>query len=194
MKYCDDWHLRLAARTVARGGIIAYPTEAVFGLGCDPRNIAALLRLVAIKGRAANKGFIVIAGNVDQLDDLVRYPSATVRKRVLATWPGPVTWVLPSRPDLPLPLTGGRGTLAVRVTAHATASALCRIAGPLVSTSANLSGHRPAHDLLRVRGQFCNYIDYFVPGRVGAEAGPTEIRDAQTGRVLRAGSGPSVCR
>ena len=186
MKCCSQLHLRLAARVIAQGGIIAYPTEAVYGLGCDPRDAAAISRLLAMKGRTAHKGFIVIAAEANQLTGLVCYPNVAIRERVLAVWPGPVTWVLPAETGLLTELTGGRGTLAVRVTAHATARALCLIAGPLVSTSANLSGHRPARNLLQARAQFRGRVDYYVPGDVGDSAGPTEIRDALSGRVLRA--------
>lgn len=194
MKCCSQLHIRLAARAVAQGGIIAYPTEAVYGLGCVPCDAAALSRLLAIKGRTARKGFIVIAADSSQLTGLVRYPSRAIRERVLAAWPGSVTWVLPAEPGLLPALTGGRGTLAVRVTAHVTARALCLIAGPLVSTSANLSGHRPARDLLRARAQFRGRIDYYVPGDVGDGAGPTEIRDALSGCVLRAAAAPPIRR
>lgn len=187
----SDWHLGQAARVVARGGLIAYPTEGVFGLGCDPWNVSGLARLLAVKGRNAGKGFIVIAHSVAQLDGLVFYPNEEVRDRAIARWPGPVTWVLPVREEVPILLHGRRGSLAVRVTAHPIASALCRITGPLVSTSANRSGHPPARDLLHVHAQFRTCVGYIVPGHVGTLAGPTEIRDAVTGRVLR---GAQSCR
>jgi tRNA A37 threonylcarbamoyladenosine synthetase subunit TsaC/SUA5/YrdC len=102
------WDLVRAARALASGGVIAYPTEAVFGLGCDPWNETALLGLVRLKRRPQSKGFIVIAGAHEDLSGLVTFPDAEVRGRVLATWPGPVTWVLPACPGVSRRLTGGR--------------------------------------------------------------------------------------
>jgi L-threonylcarbamoyladenylate synthase len=180
-----DWHLRQAARVVARGGLIAYPTEAVFGLGCDPWNVDSIQRLLAMKGRDVRKGLILIAYSVAQLEDFVLYPNAAVRDHVVASWPGPVTWVLPVRDGVPTVLRGGHASLAVRVTAHPIASALCRITGPLVSTSANRGGRPAARDSLHVRVQFGTRVEYVVPGPVGALGGPTEIRDAVTGKILR---------
>lgn len=184
----QDWHLRRAARVVGRGGVIAYPTEAVWGLGCNPWNPAAVARILDLKGRPASKGLIVIAATVAQLSPYVVFPSPEVRAQVVATWPGPVTWILPVTPGVPAWLRGGRGSLAVRVTAHPVAAALCRLAGPLVSTSANPAGRSPARSVLAVHRYFGARIDYRVPGATGSRSRPTEIRDARTGLVLRHGS------
>lgn len=180
-------HVRHAARLIAAGAVIAYPTEAVFGLGCDPWNRAAVLRLLRLKRRPLSKGLILIAADAGALSKLIYYPDPEVRVRVTETWPGPVTWVLPCRPDVPVWLTGGRRSLAVRVSGHPIARALCRAAGPLVSTSANPSGCEPARDGMRVRAYFGRAVDFILPGRPGHEAGVTEIRDGLSGEVLRAG-------
>jgi L-threonylcarbamoyladenylate synthase len=182
----SELHLRRAARAVAAGGIIAYPTEGVYGLGCDPSNHQALQRLVALKGRDARKGFILIAAAEAQLRGLVIFPDEAVRKRVFATWPGPCTWILPRQINLDPLLSGGRSGLAVRVTAHPLAAALCRLTGPLVSTSANRSGRPPARDSLEVRAHLGRAVDVIVPGKVGSLTGPTEVRNALTGEVVRA--------
>jgi L-threonylcarbamoyladenylate synthase len=187
-------HLRRAARVVAAGGIVAYPTEAVFGLGCDPGNQIALRRIIAMKGRDARKGFILVAAEIAQLDPWVIFPGGDALERILQTWPGPYTWVVPARPGVDPWLTGGRATLAVRVIDHPVATALCRLTGALVSTSVNRSGHPPVRDSLRVRAVFGNRIDVVVPGEIGALAGPTEIRDALTGRLLRAPVGAPPAR
>ncbi len=179
------WDRVRAARALAGGGVIAYPTEAVYGLGCDPWNGTALARLIRLKRRPPGKGLIVIAGTPDDLSGLVVFPDGEVRRRVLASWPGPVTWVLPACPGVSRRLTGGRGTLAVRVTAHPVASALCRHLGPLVSTSANPGGCAPATCSARVRAYFRTGLAYIVPGAVAGAATVSEIRDALTGAVLR---------
>lgn len=166
--------------------MIAYPTEAVFGLGCDPLDAAAVLRLLALKHRRMAEGLILIACSLHQLKPFVEAPDEATRRQLEATWPGPVTWLLPARDEVPAWLTGRHPTLAVRVTAHPGAAALCaRYGGPLVSTSANVSGTPPARSALAVRRKLGAGVDYVLPGRVGDLAAPTEIRDAASGRVLR---------
>jgi L-threonylcarbamoyladenylate synthase len=180
--------LRAAARVVKFGGLIAYPTEAVYGLGCDPRNEAAVRRLLALKRRPMHKGLILIAASFEQLEPFLQPLSASDRARLAATWPGPYTWLIPARPDTPRCLRGRHDTLAVRVTSHRLAAALCRACGyPLVSTSANLSGHPPARTALAVRRQLGSNLDYLLPGPTGGAAQPTEIRDLHTGRRVRGG-------
>lgn len=186
------WHLKNAARILAGGGVIAYPTEGVYGLGCDPQNLAAVLRILEIKDRPLEKGLILIASDRFQLAGYV-CPDSEMEQRVNATWPGPVTWVLPAGPLARPWLTGKSTSLAVRVSAHPVASALCRTFGaPIVSTSANLSGMRPARSALAVRKSLRSRgLDYLVPGNTGAQTGPTEIRDGRSGEVLRSGSAGS---
>ncbi len=182
----QPWHLRQAARLVRSGGVIAYPTEAVFGLGCDPLNGAAVQRLFRIKGRAATKGLILIAADLSQIGPYIRGLPEKRKGEILGSWPGPVTWILPARADIPLWLTGGRDTLAVRVTAHPGAAALCRTCGmALVSTSANISGGRPARTSLQVQQKLGGLIDYLLPGCVGAGQKPSTILNALTGAVIR---------
>jgi L-threonylcarbamoyladenylate synthase len=184
------WAIQRAAQACARGGIVAYPTEGIYGLGCSPRSAGALRRLLWLKGRRPGKGFIVIAASIRQLRDYVRLPAGARGALIRASWPGPATWVLPVRKGISPWLTGGRGTLAVRVTAHPPARALCRLAGPLVSTSANRSGRPPAIDPATLRQRL--FVDYLLRGPLGGHGGPTEIRDGRTGRILRPGaSSPS---
>lgn len=183
-----SWPLRRAVETVRDAGVIAYPTEAVYGLGCDPLEESAVRRILDIKRRDAAKGVILIASRVGQLLPFMAKLSPEVMAKLDASWPGPVTWVVPAAGHAPAWLTGGRSTLAVRVTAHPVAYALCATCDmALVSTSANLSGQPPARSALMVRTQLGAVIDYIVPGVVGGLAKPTEIREALTGKVLRAG-------
>jgi L-threonylcarbamoyladenylate synthase len=179
--------LRHAARIVRRGGVIAYPTEAVFGLGCLPRARAAVERVLAIKRRSWRKGLILIGANVAQVERYVELPPEPRRSEVLRSWPGPHTWVLDARRDAPRWITGGRASVAVRVTAHVLARDLCLAVGEaLVSTSANVSRRPPHRRLLRLRRDLGRRVDYVVAGALGGLAEPTVIRDGRSGRVLRA--------
>jgi L-threonylcarbamoyladenylate synthase len=181
-------HIDHAARLIRAGGIVAYPTEAVFGLGCLPYDRDAVLRLLAIKQRSLQKGLVLIAASFEDLAPLVELPEGPMRSAILATWPGPVTWVLPARRTAPAWVTGRRDTLAVRVTAHALARALCaRVDGPLVSTSANVTRRPPHRRLIQLRRDLGALVDYVLPGPLGDSARPTAIRDGRTGRTLRTG-------
>lgn len=179
--------LRVAAHCIRDGGILAYPTEAVYGLGCNPWNRTAVQRLLAIKRRPERKGLILIAADFSQLAPFVE-PLDGARMRVVrATWPGPFTWLLPARAGTPCWLRGQHATLAVRVTAHRTAAALCEAAGSaLISTSANIGGHPPARTSLQVRLALGSQIDLILAGRCGTNARLSTIRDGRTGAVIRA--------
>lgn len=175
-----------AVQILQRGGVIAYPTEAVFGLGCDPNNEQAVERLLAIKQRSRDKGLILIAADFQQLTPFLAEIDDVSKEQILATWPGPVTWVWPAKPEVSKWLRGEHDTIAVRVTGHPLAAALCRgFGGPLVSTSANLSGKSPAKTEQEVRQQFHEQLDYIVVGELGGREKPSQIRDVMSGKVLR---------
>lgn len=177
-----------AARCIVGGGVVAYPTEAVYGIGCLPTDDEALDRIVRIKRRDARKGLIVVAANFEQLERLAEFPHGKVLDEIRASWPGPVTWVVPARPGVSPLLTGGRASLAVRISDHPIVRQLCRRTGSaLVSTSANLSGRRPAVTALEVRRRLGHAVDFVLAGPVGGRQRPTEIRDAASGAILRAG-------
>jgi L-threonylcarbamoyladenylate synthase len=170
-----------------RGGVIAYPTEAVFGLGCDPFNENAVLRLLAVKQRPLEKGLILIAAEPSQLEAFIEPAVFAQYPDVIASWPGPHTWLLPCKPDTPLWLRGIHDTLAVRVTAHPLSAALCRAFGkPLVSTSANPNGSEPARTAAEVKRLFNDsQLDTIVEGETGGLDNVSAIRDARTGRQIR---------
>lgn len=183
----NSLRLKAAARVVQLGGVIAYPTEAVYGLGCDPRNPQAVQKLLTLKRRPMHKGLILIAADFAQLAPFLQPLSAADHAQLAAIWPGPHTWLIPARTDAPRWLRGRHDALAVRVTAHPLAAALCRACGhPLVSTSANFSRRPPARTALAVRRQLGMTIDYLLPGLTGGAAKPTEIRDLRTGQRVRA--------
>ncbi|CAG2096071.1 L-threonylcarbamoyladenylate synthase [Xanthomonas arboricola] len=177
-----------AVATLTQGGVIAYPTEAVWGLGCDPRQQAAVLRLLEIKRRPVDKGVIVVAASVDVLHPWVDMDALAPARRqeVLASWPGPHTWILPITAQAPRWVTGTHDGLAVRISAHPVVAALCAAwGGPLVSTSANLAGEPPARSRQALDPALLASIDGVMDGEVGALAQPTRIRDARSGQILR---------
>jgi L-threonylcarbamoyladenylate synthase len=181
------FRLRGIAKRLQQGAIVAYPTEAVFGLGCDPQDEQAVMRLLAIKQRPVEKGLILIASRWEQLQPYLQPVDVEVRARLEETWPGPVTWLLPARPQTPAWLRGRHQSLAVRVTAHPLAAALCdAFGGAIVSTSANASGRPPARTALQARLR-CPGVDLILAGATGGRKRPSEIRDAYTGERIRAG-------
>ncbi len=184
----DASAIQAAVNCLRRGGVIAYPTEAVWGLGCDPFDEAAVLRLLTLKQRAVDKGLILVASEVAQLDGLVdwdAFPDARPQA-VLDTWPGPHTWILPATASVPRWITGAHDGVAVRVSAHLIVAALCRAFGaPLVSTSANHAGAPPPRRREDLDAALVGAVDAIVSGDTGPLDQPTPIRDARTGRVLR---------
>lgn len=183
-----NWHIRRASSIVNSGGVVAYPTEAVYGLGCCPWELQAVTRILALKRRHPDKGFIVVAADPAQLEPLVELDSIPLIDTVLASWPGPVTWVVPAKKQVPKWLRGSHDGIAVRVSAHPVIQCLCRKTGLLISTSANPEGYKPARTSARVRAYFGDRLDYIVAGTTGGQLQPTEIRDAQSGEIIRSGS------
>ncbi|MGA8276696.1 MAG: Sua5/YciO/YrdC/YwlC family protein [Rhodanobacteraceae bacterium] len=178
-----------AVLALSRGGVIGYPTEAVYGLGCDPHDRAACERLFRLKQRLPALGVLLIAANFEQIQryaDLAALPEP-VRAEVQASWPGPQTWVLPCRADVPDWIAGKHAGIALRITAHPIAAGLCHaFGGALVSTSANRHGEAPARDAQGVIACFGDSIDAIVNGPLGGLSQPTPIRDAISGRIIRA--------
>ena len=181
----SNLHLQQAIRICRTGGVIAYPTEAVFGLGCLPVYEHAVRRILKLKRRSIDKGLILVAADIEQLQSLVDFSRVKNIAMIKKTWPGPLTWIVPSQSDTPAWLTGSHNTLAVRVSAQPLVRALCQQLGPLVSTSANRSGVAPARSSRRVRAYFQNNIDYIIPAQIQGKTNPTVIRDALTGHVIR---------
>lgn len=170
-----------------KGEIIAYPTEAVFGLGCDPFNESAVQRLLELKQRPVSKGLILIAYAWGQVANLTAPIDEPTLQRALSTWPGPNTWVFPAAPTAPSWICGDHPSIALRITAHPLASALCQaFGGPIVSTSANIDGDAPARDIATLQQYFKSGISVILEGSLGDSAKPTPIRDIKTGKIIRA--------
>lgn len=170
------------------GALIAYPTEAVFGLGCDPSFENAVMDLLVLKNRPMDKGLILIASDMSQLTpfiDFEQVPEA-MQQQILASWPGPNTWLLPKQTNTPDYLTGGSSLIAVRISQHPTVVAMCNaLNSAVVSTSANLNGHEPARDAEGVKAQFADKV-ICVEGDVGGNPNPSCIRHGLTGDIIRA--------
>lgn len=181
------WKLIPAVRALRDGGVIAYPTEAVFGLGCDPLNAEAVNRILALKNRSVDKGLILAAARIEQLEPWMAPLNQDQRRQLEVTWPGPVTWLTPASELCPSWIRGRNRNVALRVSAHPVVAELSRrFGGPIVSTSANRAGHEPERDAQGVRRRFGAALDAIVHAPVGDLAQPTEIRDLTTGTILRA--------
>lgn len=178
--------IALAVAALRDGQIIAYPTESVFGLGCDPHNRAACERLFALKQRPAGQGVLLIASEFAQIEPYIDTASDSALARAQATWPGPHTWVFPRSDRIPAWIAGVHVGVALRVTAHPMAAELCRaFGGALVSTSANRHGQPPLRDAVAVRATFGDDVAVVVDGSLGGLEQPTPIGDAMTGELLR---------
>lgn len=166
-----------------QGGIFAYPTEAVYGLGCDPENQETVLRLLAIKNRPINKGLILVASNISQVEKYLKPLSKLQR---LCTKPSKTTYIYPALSSAPKWLTGDFDSLAVRISQHPIVRDLCEsFDSALVSTSANVSGQEPAKTAKEVSEQFADQLDAIIDGNIGDLLTPTAIRDSISGEIIR---------
>ncbi len=180
--------IKQAAEVFSQGGIIAYPTEAVFGLGCDPDNELAVQKLLSIKQRPIHKGLILLAANYSQLlpyiDDSAM--SQAHRQKVLSRWPGPITQVLPANKNISPLLCGDFDSIAVRITDHADVVALCQQTNKaIVSTSANLAGKKPAATWQQVEKQLGDKVDFIVRSDTSGLLKPSTIINGLTGEIFR---------
>ncbi len=181
-------NIEQCVEALKKGDVIAYPTESVFGLGCDPDDEEAIKKLLAIKHRDKAKGLILVAADFSQLANYVDLEllSDEALSKIKATWPGPVTWVVPCRSNVSTWVTGEFSTIAVRVSDHPDVQALCRAYGkPITSTSANLAGFEPYKTFDEVRLHLGQKVESILEGVVGGREKPTEIRDAASGAVIR---------
>lgn len=175
-----------AIQVLQDGGIIAYPTEAVYGLGCRADDRAAVERICKLKGRPIAQGVIVLIDDLDQLGDWIEPITDPQLERLRSTWPGPVTWLIPATNSCPAWLRGKHAGLAVRQSAHP----LCReLVGaldvPLVSTSANRSGQPPATSAAEASAIFGDEVELIIDGSLGGSDEPSAIYDLVTGNRVR---------
>jgi L-threonylcarbamoyladenylate synthase len=181
------WHIKRAVQILNQGGVISYPTESVYGLGCDPADLEAVLHLLELKNRQINKGLLLVADNVSQLKPYIDINDTLIISKLMSKTDRPVTWIVPCHYSTPAWLTGEHQSIAVRISNHPIVKRLCtQFNGAIVSTSANLSGQSSTKKSWMVRHRFANQIDYYVPGELGVFKSESQIRDAITGEIFRA--------
>lgn len=181
----SPFQLREIARHLNSGGLVAYPTEAVFGLGCDPLDGVAVMRLLALKQRDPAKGLILVGDEPDTLRPYTALPE-TDWAAIAAEWPAPRTVIVPAAAGVPDWLTGGRDEIALRVPAHPVPRAIsAAFGGAIVSTSANVTGHPPARSALLARRAFAADGVRIIPGAVDRRTRPSQIIHWPTGRIIR---------
>jgi len=187
MDWSQHLNIKRAAQVMQKGGVVAYPTEAVWGVGCDPACEAAVQRLLDLKQRPVEKGLILLAADEAMVAPYLAELNAAQRKTLSESWPGPNTWIIPKMSELvPAWVRGRFDSVAIRVTAHPWAAGLSRaFGGPIVSTSANPTGSAPALHQWQVQRYFQGRVDHICAGSVGGNRQPSTIRDLQTGAVIR---------
>lgn len=188
----DSQAIKSAGTALREGRVIAYPTEAVWGLGCDPFNREAVMALLRLKERTVDKGLLLVGADMDQLSALLAPLDEAQRKRLQATWPGPVTWLIPD-PEGRYPdwIKGSHSSVAIRISAHPQVQALSReFQGLLVSTSANRAGEAPIRDEETLRRSLGPELGHILSGELGDQEQPSEIRDLLSERILRSSATP----
>ena len=182
-------NLERAVDVLKEGGVIAYPTEAVYGLGCDPKNLSEVKTILHLKKRKKEKGLILVASNLDQFKDYIQPLEKEIEQKLLNSWEDKttaVTWLVPVKEEVSEYLKGQFNSLAVRVSNHPVVKELCeKYDGAIVSTSANISTHEAARTYAEVEQIFNNKVDFIVDGITDKNAKPSEIRDAITNKVIR---------
>ena len=185
---CQMLDISGAIEQLREGNIIAYPTEAVYGLGCDPSNKDAIRKLLKIKAREESAGFVLIASNLDQLQPWIAAVEPNLVKRAMRRWPGPTTWLFPRAKEVADMVAGQHTTVAVRITAHEPSRKLCMAFGSaLISTSANTHSAQPARSVAEVKDYFGNQLGGILVGALGSAQQPSEIRDLVNGNIIRHG-------
>lgn len=186
-------NINKAAHIIKNGGLIAYPTETVYGLGADPHNVDAIAKIFSTKGREENKGIILLIRDQSDLPTLVETVTPTAQTLIDAFWPGPLTLIFKALPSLPSALTGGLDTIALRHSSSPiTTQLLNALRTPITSTSANRSGTPPctsAHDVQNTLG---DHLDFILDGGTSPDTLPSTLVDVSTNQaiLLREGALP----
>lgn len=179
-----------AKNIILHGGVIAYPTEAVYGIGCDPDNAVAVEKILKLKQRPWQKGLILIGSHLAQFAPYVDFSKISPAQLAFAQskWPGPFTFVMPSVSTVSPLLRGNFDTIAIRVSSHPVVQSLCNeLNKPLVSTSANIAGEEPATNQQTLVQVFNHQLDAIISGEIGMQTQPSTIIDVITGKILRQG-------
>lgn len=166
-----------ALAALARGEVIVFPTETLYGLGADALNSRAIEKVFQLKGRDANNPIPVLVANLAMVEMLVAAIPATAKALMDYFWPGPLTVVLPARNDTPKPLVNAKGGIGVRISSQPIATQLvARLQRPLTATSANPSGKEPARTIDEAKGYFSDTVGIFIDGgRLESKTGSTVV-------------------
>ena len=181
-----------AAASLNHSGVIAYPSETVYGLGCLPNNTDAIKRLLAIKKRPVEKGLILIGANQQQLSPYIADLDDQLWQKITQSRNDnaahrTTTWIVPAAKSVNRWIRGNRDTLAVRITQHIDAHALCLACNSaLISTSANESGWPPAQNHTDLSPALLSQLDYLLRGECGNDSVPSRIEDIISGKIIRA--------
>lgn len=182
----NEESFKKAAKILREGGVIAYPTEAVYGLGCNPQDTDAVHRILELKHRPMSAGLILIGEDWSQLEPYTATVPTSKLAAVEATWPGAVTWLFPTSSKVLPCIRGDFSSVAIRVPDHAIARQLCSHAQhPLVSTSANVRGEPPCKTADEVQATFDDDIDLIIDAPVGDYRTPSRILDVLSGDIIR---------
>lgn len=182
------WRTALVRKILWQGGIIAYPTEAVWGLGCIPENAEGIDRILALKKRSIDKGVILVAADISQFEPYLEGLPQRQLDQLQSAWPGPVTYLVEDNGSAPAWVVGSNNTVALRVSTHPVIKTICAATGSaLVSTSANPAGKKPALNTLWIRKYFADQLDMIFPGELGNRSQASRIRDLTSNRILREG-------
>lgn len=181
----ENEQIQQAAQVILRGGVIAYPTESVYGLGCDPTNLAAIKKILSIKNRSKSKGLIILVSKIEQALPYLLPLSSTQLAQLATPKTRATTWLIPCKKEISALLSGNSTKLAIRITQHPIAQAICNSANSaLVSTSCNLSGQVELSSAIEVEQQMGSKLDFIVDGKVGGQA-PSQIIDLISGQIIR---------
>lgn len=180
----SDFSIRHAAHIISHGGIIAYPTETVYGLGCDIYNAAAVEKINLIKQRPRNKQFILLAGNIDQIKPLIKISDE--EESIIKSTTVPTSWIIDASPNAPEWLTDNNNTLTIRISTSHLVKKLCHILGhAIISTSANISGKKPAKTSLDLHMAFHNKVHKILASSNELSGKPSKIIQLCNNRVIR---------
>jgi L-threonylcarbamoyladenylate synthase len=178
--------IEAAVQAVEQGGLLVYPTEAVYGLGGDYRQAEVVDKILRLKQRPVDQGLILVAGHIQHILPLIQPDSGQDLAAALATWPGHITWIFPASPRVPEGVKGPNNTVAVRLSAHSGVIQLCQqLNQAIISTSANQRGQSTPTDIYSLMKMWSNEVAYYLNLPLGGSDKPSEIRLAGDGQKLR---------
>jgi L-threonylcarbamoyladenylate synthase len=183
----SPWLLNKYAVNIKKGAVFAYPTDTIWGLGCHPESQQAVSRILSVKKRPFDKGMILLSNCIDYCQHFIdqdyfqnHFSEISIAEK------SPTTWLLPASPCCPKWLTGNNKTVAVRLTDLSHIQILCdRLGLPLISTSANISGRKPALNSLQIQRQFANSVDFIIAGITSGSQHASRIIDKRSGEIIR---------